>query len=194
MDLKEYKRRIAAKLNSNDNNMVNSISKIAQEHVPKSKKVIRKSKSIPVPLPSENSNDINDESPIDIAGGKLHFLKHMKKLTSDAGKALKTEAINVGSDALNDVKNDVKKEVKSNIKGAVNDAKIMAYQAGKDLLTTAPVAEEAAPLLLAAGMKKPRKQSEKQRNRTILVKKLMAKHNCTLPQASKYIKDHNLSY
>jgi hypothetical protein len=191
MDLKEYKRRIAEKLNNNDYDMVNTNKRFV-DYVPKMKKVVtRKSKPIPIPLPSENSNDINDDSPIDIAGGKLHFLKHMKKL----GNSIKNEAVNIGSSALNDVKKDITNEVKSNVKGALNDAKIMAYQAGRDMIASAPVAEEAAPLLLAAGIqKKPRQQSEKQKNRNALIKKLMSKHGCSLTEASKYIKDHNLSY
>lgn len=60
-----------------------------------------------------------------------------------------------------------------------------------------PIAEEAAPLLLAAGMKKQKRTrvvSQKEANRHALIRKLMQKHGCTLAEASSHIKENNLAY
>ena len=60
--------------------------------------------------------------------------------------------------------------------------------------------EIGVPLMLAtsgSGMKKPkqkRQQSEKQKRRHALVSKLMREHGCSLGDASKYIKEHNIDY
>jgi ABC-type phosphate transport system permease subunit len=76
-----------------------------------------------------------------------------------------------------------------------------AYNGAKSFLTSsaipaietaaaeaAPVAVEAAPLLLAAGVKR------KTTARHELIKKIMKKKHMTLPQASKYIKENKLKY
>jgi hypothetical protein len=59
-------------------------------------------------------------------------------------------------------------------------------------------AEEDAPLLLlAAGMKKPkrsRQTSQKEKNRHALIRKLMQQHGWSLAEASKHIKQNNLQY
>lgn len=59
------------------------------------------------------------------------------------------------------------------------------------------LAEEAPLMMMAAGMKKPkrtRQVSEKEKNRHALIRQLMNKHGCTLAEASKHIKEINLSY
>lgn len=56
-----------------------------------------------------------------------------------------------------------------------------------------PAAEEAAPLMLAAGRRR-RAPSDKMKRRAELVRKVMHQHGCSLPEASKYIKDHGLKY
>lgn len=45
------------------------------------------------------------------------------------------------------------------------------------------------------GAGKPKRQlTEKQKRRNALVRKVMKEHNLKLPEASKYIKEHNLPY
>jgi hypothetical protein len=72
----------------------------------------------------------------------------------------------------------------------------LAKFAVKDVL---PAAEEAAPLLLAAGRKKSGGRMsggamDKRSARAVLVKKIMREHGCSLPMASKYIKENGLQY
>lgn len=67
-----------------------------------------------------------------------------------------------------------------------------------------PVAETAAPLLLAAGRK--RKSSKggmcggtisgggRREARASLVRKIMKEHSCSLPEASRYIKENGIDY
>lgn len=69
-----------------------------------------------------------------------------------------------------------------------------------------PVAEEAAPLMLAAGRK--RKSSVKKggmcggtisgggrrESRAKLIRKIMSEHGCSLPEASRYIKENGIEY
>lgn len=66
-----------------------------------------------------------------------------------------------------------------------------------------PAAEESAPLLLAAGRKRKTGGrisggalvgGGRREARAMLVKKIMAEHKCSLPVASKYIKEHGLEY
>ena len=73
----------------------------------------------------------------------------------------------------------------------------LAKFAIKDVL---PVAEEAAPLLLAAaGRKKSGGRLiggavDKRSARAVLVKKIMRENACSLPEASRYIKENGLQY
>jgi hypothetical protein len=72
--------------------------------------------------------------------------------------------------------------------------KMLEQQLAKFAIQDAlPVAEEAAPLLLAAGRKK-RQPSDKMIRRAHLVKQVMSKLSCSLPMASKYIKDNQIEY
>lgn len=71
--------------------------------------------------------------------------------------------------------------------------KLLEQQLAKFAIQDAlPVAEEAAPLLLAAGRK--RQPSDKMMRRAALVKQIMSKHRMSLPMASKYIKEHGIEY
>ena len=45
-------------------------------------------------------------------------------------------------------------------------------------------------MAISAGMKKKRQPS----NRNLLIKQIMQKERCSLAEASKYIKSHNLKY
>jgi hypothetical protein len=120
---------------------------------------------IPHNIESVNHDEFN--------GGKFNFLKSFKKV-GDGVKTMATIA-----------------------KGAKD-----IYNVGKSIASTMktvePMAEEAMPLAeVAAGMKKPRKKrqvSEKETRRHNLIKKLMKEHGLTLAEASKHIKQNNLSY
>jgi hypothetical protein len=41
--------------------------------------------------------------------------------------------------------------------------------------------------------KKPLMEGDGRRSRGALIKKIMAEHHCSLPEASKYIKEHHLA-
>lgn len=59
-----------------------------------------------------------------------------------------------------------------------------------------PAAEEAAPLMLAAGRrkKKPSLGSDKRSARAALVRQIMKQHGMSLPEASRYIKETGIPY
>ena len=59
-----------------------------------------------------------------------------------------------------------------------------------------PAAEEAAPLMLAAGRRKnkPSLGSDKRSARAALVRQIMRKHGMSLPEASRYIKETGIPY
>jgi hypothetical protein len=110
----------------------------------------------------------------EISGGKFNFLKSFKKV-GDGVKTVATIA-KAGKDIYN-----VGKSIASSMK------------------TVAPIAEEEMPMALemAGSMKKPRKKREvstKEKNRHALIRKLMKEHGLTLAEASKHIKENNLSY
>tara|TARA_B100002003_G_scaffold177284_1_gene165189 strand:- start:286 stop:867 length:582 start_codon:yes stop_codon:yes gene_type:complete len=193
MDLKQYKEMIKNQILDDVRKQIAKEHKIATgtyttkhiaqyedvaKHIQPKKKTTKKTKKkiLPPPL-NEDDNELEEQ------GGKVHFLKHMKgfgksvaKFGKKAGKAISNEVIKQGSQQLGK----------------------MALEGAKDFMTYAPVvAEEGAPLLLAAGMKKPKRKrllSDKEKRRHILVRKIMNEHGCSLPEASKYIKQHNLTY
>ncbi len=95
-----------------------------------------------------------------------------KAVVDEAGKTIGREGVKLGAKTL------------------YNGAKSYLLPAVETAATEAlPVAETAAPLLLAAGVRK-----RKVTARHELIKKVMKKKNMTLPQASKYIKDNKLKY
>ena len=122
-----------------------------------------------------------------VHGGKFHFAKSMDKFGKDLGDGLKKAGISAVS---KEVADQGVKFAKKNI------GKLMT--GAEDVLPEAlPVAEEAAPLLLAAGMKKPkrtRRVSEKESKRHELVRKLMKEHDCSLAEASSHIKKNSIPY
>jgi DNA-directed RNA polymerase subunit H (RpoH/RPB5) len=133
------------------------------------------------------------EEPID--GGKFNFVKSMKHMgkdightAKDIGKAVKKSGIQA---VAKEVANEGVKFAKNNIGKLVQGAE----EYGPEALE---VGEESAPLLLAGGLpkkvKRTRTISQKEANRHALIRKLMQKHGCTLAQASKLIKEKNMSY
>lgn len=143
------------------------------------KKGIRKAMKKAHVIEEEEKSD-----PEEFEGGKFHFVKSMKHFGKELGTGLKKAGIS-----------EVSKEV------AKAGVKFVKDNAGK-LLTTveeaAPILEEEAPLaLMAAGMSKPKRSrqvSEKEKNRHALIRKLIKEHDCTLAEASKYIKENNIKY
>jgi hypothetical protein len=134
-------------------------------------------------LTKQTMNVINDN----LVGGKFNFVKSMKHIGHDVTNGV----AKVGTDVAKGV-------VKSGVK-QLTDVATNAVKSG--LATYAPEIatglEEASPLLLAAGMKKPkrtRKVSQKEMNRHALIRKLMKDHGVTLSEASKHIKAQNLKY
>ena len=132
--------------------------------------------------------DVEEKVDKVVHGGKFHFAKGLKKFGHDLGDGLKKARFSAVS---KEVADQGIKFAKKNIGKLMTGAKEVLAEA-------LPVAEEAAPLMLmAAGMKKPkrtRRVSEKEANRHALVRKLMKQHGCTLGEASKHIKEKNLSY
>ena len=127
---------------------------------------------------------IEDEAVDSVNGGKVHFMKSMKKFGSDFGTSLRKAGI---QEATKTIAQEGVKFAKNNIGSLMSGVE-----------TALPVAEEVAPLaLMAAGMKKPRRTrqvSQKEANRHALIRKLMQQHGCSLAEASKYIKEKNLAY
>lgn len=128
-------------------------------------------------------------------GGKVHMSKSMrhlgnaiKKTGSEFGTAVKKAGINEVSKTI---AQEGVKFIKNNASKALSGAEAVMPE-------VLPVAEEAAPLMLmAAGMKKEkrtRQVSQKEASRHALIRKLMQKHGCTLAEASRHIKEKNLSY
>jgi hypothetical protein len=131
------------------------------------------------------SDDDNDNH--EFHGGRFNFIKSMKHL----GNSMKNEGVKLGKDALKTGIDAGKQIAKSKLKNYAMDA-------AKGLVAASPEMEEAAPLLLmAAGMKKPRKKrevSQREKNRHELIRMLMKKYDCSLAEASKHIKEKNLKY
>ncbi len=96
----------------------------------------------------------------------------------------------IAKQAVNEAKDIGKKAVNS----ALREGKsVLQHEILSRLSSPSSVAEEAPEMALAgAGMKKKRKVSEKMNRRHDLVRKLMKEHGMTLPEASSYIKEHNL--
>ena len=212
MDLKQYKNMIKNKLLNDVRKQIEIEHNLATgaynnngrqyEQVAKSINTVRKLPKKPVKKlqyvqPESESESESESGDEELQGGRMHhhhhhpsFVKHMRK----AGHTLTHVGKTVG--------HEIGKEV---MKEGVKKLKNVALEGAKDFMTYAPeiaseageVALEGAPLLLAAGMKKPkvrRQQTEKQLHRHALVRKLMAQHGCSLCEASSHIKTHHLKY
>lgn len=194
------------------------ISQVEQElknvFRPRQKKITKK-----VFMEDLNSDNESDESEPTMKagkmhwteGGKIHIAKSLKSLGNIGNKALKKIGNNVDNAISTTGKNIAKgaqKEVQQAAQGVAKDAFNTLKTGAKDFMkaapeiesgleASAPELEEAAPLLLAAGVKKPRKKrqvSEKEKRRHELIRKIMKKHGYTLAEASKAIKQHNIDY
>lgn len=161
-------------------------------------------------------NDYNDDDDKKALGGKINFGKAFKsvgKSLKGVGKTLKND----GKQALDATKKvvigyaakDAGKYIYDNMKSAGKNMLKGTEEIGTELEAASPEIEaglevgaegaaEYAPLaLMAAGMRKPKQkrvQSDRQKRRGLLIKKLMSAHGMTLPEASSYIRDQNIQY
>lgn len=130
-------------------------------------------------------------------GGSLKSVgKSLSRGLKKVGKAIAPIAKGVAKDVVMPVVKDFASK-----QGRKLLEQQLAKFAIKDVL---PVAEEAAPLMLAAAGRKRKSGgrlsggalvgSGRRESRAMLVKKIMKEHGCTLPVASKYIKENNLTY
>ena len=149
----------------------------------------------------DEGNDTENENLYQ--GGKIHFLKSLKKVgktmskdLNTAGKTFKNTAIKTGATlAGQEAGTYLYNGLKTVGKTIANNAAAFGEEALPIAEAYGPEIAEAA--VVAAGMKKPkqkRQQSQKQINRGLLIKKLMNKHNISLPEASQIIKANNLKY
>lgn len=150
---------------------------------------------------TEGTSGSDDEASVEsmpVVGGKMPGIKSLKKLGSDIVSGSKSAANDLASGTKKVVIATAAKELGTNIySGLKSGAQSLMSEAPIAAEEALPVAEEAAPLLLAAGVKKPRKKrvvSEKEQRRHALIRKLMQKHKCTLAEASNHIKKNNINY
>ncbi len=151
---------------------------------------------------SDDGFSSSDEDIKGVSGG--NFIKSIKKVEKPSSKNAEGGDIkNAFKKAGRQLKKSVVDEAGKTIgREGVKFAGKTLYNGAKSFLTSSavpaletaaaeaiPVAETAAPLLLAAGVRK-----RKVTSRHELIKKVMKKKNMTLPQASKYIKDNKLKY
>ena len=113
-------------------------------------------------------NALNSIDTGEAVGGKIHFIKSMKKLGNKMQKGMTSIGSEIGHDVLNNV-----------------------AQQGMEY-----VKNEAPMMLMAGGVKQKRTRtvSAKEAGRHRLIKELMQKHKCTLAEASSHIKQNQLKY
>jgi hypothetical protein len=129
-----------------------------------------------------------DEKHTGLHGGKFNFGKAIKSGFKHAGhvlapiaKSVGNEAKSIGMNVLNKTADAAKQEFANNL-----------INSGNKLL---PSLEASAPEAMLAAAGKPKRKravSAKMQKRGMLIKKLMHEQGLTLPQASKYIKQHSL--
>jgi hypothetical protein len=128
--------------------------------------------------------DMSRVSGIEITrGGSLKSVgRSFKKGLKSVGKVVMPIAKDVGKTVIREA-TPIVKDIAS---------KYTRDQLAKFLTKEAlPVAEETAPLLLAAGR---RQVSDKMKRRAMLVKKIMREHGMSLPEASRYVKEQGMKY
>lgn len=168
----------------------------APEPVQKPKKRIMKKKAA---IDYQQPMEEHEQLAKDLFGGKFHFVKSLEKAGKSAKKDLSNTASTIKNVGLKTVGTLAGKEIGTYAYNGLKDMGKSLMQAAPEIETglveSAPALEEAAPLMLmAAGIRKPRKKSEKEMRRHELIRLLMKKHGMTLAQASKTIKERNMEY
>eukprot|EP00981_Chlorochromonas_danica_P005852 scaffold1201_cov144-Ochromonas_danica.AAC.3 len=133
----------------------------------------------------DDEDDTDDDE--EVSGGRFNFIKSMKHLGRDIAHGVKKAGIQKLSKEIADVGVNQLKKIGTNL---LLSAETVAPEVADE-------GAEVAPLALAAGMTKKRRTrrlSQREMNRHALIRKLMAKHGCTLAEASRHIKENNLQY
>lgn len=136
---------------------------------------------------SDTDEDEDEDSDMEVTGGKFNFIKSMKHLGRDIAHSVRKAGIQKIGKEIADVGVNQLKKIGTNL---LSTAETVAPEVAEE-------GAEVAPLAVAAGMKKPRKKrvaSQKEKNRHELIRQLMKEYGCTLPEASRYIKENNLRY
>lgn len=153
------------------------------------------------PITNEDVKDDENMNDEEILGGKFNFIKTFKKAGNGLAKDLKGVGKTVKDTAMKTVGSLAGKEAGTAIYGQLKSMGSNLTSGLKGMMTEAPeMVAENPELLMAAGMKetkkpkRPRKVSEKEKNRHALVRQLMNKHGCSLAEASAHIKQQGLKY
>ena len=173
MDLKNFKKEITKQI-------ISDITEQVHKELSLSNNGTRKSSVVTNPTEEED-------------GGNLKHLAHHlhKNITHTINKN------HVGRKLKNTAKNHVIPIAKDMAKTALKDGAMALAVSNPELAPMLPIANYTIDKAIGSGIKKPRKkreQSEKERNRHVLVRNLMKDNNMTLPEASSYIKNNNLDY
>lgn len=142
--------------------------------------------------PFIKTSNSDDESDPHIYGGS--FVKSLKHFGIQLGKETSKATIKIGANELGKSIVNTAKDVGTSIKNGAVDMMNQAPAVAEEALPVAEEVGEIAPLALAGGMKKKRQVSEKMKRRGELIKKIMKKYGCSLAEASKHIKEHDLKY
>ena len=185
MDLKRYKQKVENQLRDDIRKQMESeqhrATGVTKAKPNKKKMAIKKSEI---------------EEPDEIEGGKMHFLKHMKHFGRDINHAMHSKPMRAVGKFATDTGKEIGKAATSKVAKEVGSK---LGEIGIGALKTAVIASnpELAPIVMAAGMKKPKKKrvlSEKEKRRHALIRELMQEHGCSLAEASKHIKENNIDY
>lgn len=140
----------------------------------------------------KNINNIQDINKNE-KGGNLNF-KKIGKTFKNVGNDIKNETQKI---ATKELSKQAFKQIGKQFNNGLNMTK--EYLQNEVAPALENIGEEALPILeevplMAAGIKKKKSLSQKMINRNELIKKIMYKFNYSLPEASRYIKEHNLKY
>jgi hypothetical protein len=119
-------------------------------------------------------------------GGKGSFFRKIGHVLAPVVKAVSPYVKQVGRD-IKSIGHQVLSEALNSGKSALQNQIVSHYGASPE-----NIAEMIPEAAMAAAGKKRRRVSEKTKKRHDLVRKLMREKGMTLPEASSYIKKHNL--
>ena len=131
-------------------------------------------------------------NPTEEGGNLKHLAHHLHKNIKHT-----VNKNHVGRKLTNTAKNHIIPVAKDMAKTALKEGVTALAESNPEFMPLVPVANYTIDKAIGSGIKKPRKkreQSQKEKNRHALVRKLMKDNNMTLPEASSYIKNNNLNY